>query len=111
MFTYSGTLGNTQHEICKGLYQSKQTIHSSLKKLEEAGLLELRYAANNRKKKEIFLTLKGVDIAEKTADKIMEAEQKALDDLAKQEQDVFLGLFGKYIGALRTELGQLRRWE
>lgn len=101
----------TQHEICKRLYQSKQTINSSLKKLEEAGLLELRYAANNRKEKEIFLTPEGVALAEKTADKVMEAEQKALAGLTESEQDVFLELFGKYIGALRTELGRFRSLE
>lgn len=98
----------TQRDICNRLHQPKQTVNTSLKKLEEAGLLGLRYAENNRKSKEVFLTPEGVLIAEKTADKIIEAERKALEHLTGKEQEAFLGLFGKYVDSLQIELDTFR---
>lgn len=101
----------TQRQICKQMHQPKQTINTSLKKMEEIGLLELRYASNNKKNKEIFLTPEGVALAEKTADKIIEAEQKALSNLTESEQDIFLNLFSTYIGSLRNELDKIHGLE
>lgn len=101
----------TQQEICKRLYQPKQTVNSSLKKLEESGLLELRYAKNSRKNKEIYLAAEGKILAEKTAGKIINAEQAALSELTESEQETFLKLFDKYIGALRTEFNSIRKRE
>lgn len=98
----------TQRDICERLHQSKQTINTSLKKLEEAGLLGLRYVENNKKSKEIFLTPEGILLAEKTADKIMEAERRALAGLSEEEQNTFFGLYDKFIKSLRTELEEVR---
>lgn len=101
----------TQRQICERLHQPKQSINTALKKMEENGLLALRYAANNKKNKEIVLTPEGLILAEKTADKIISAEQKSFCTLSDSEQETFLVLFGKYIGALRNELSEVRRLE
>ena len=47
----------TQSDICESLFLPRQTIHSAIKKLEEEGMLTLRYKEGNRNKKCGYATL------------------------------------------------------
>lgn len=75
----------------------------------DLGFIVLRYAKESKKIKEIFLTPEGVDFSEKTADKIIEAERRALSILSEKEQDVFIGQ--KYMEMLRNKLSVFRETE
>ena len=99
------TNGNTfsQSEICEALYQPKQTVNSSLKSLEAEGYLRL-YHEGDRRSKIVTLTKKGVELAQKTADKIIAAEQSALFALTEEEQQAFIDLFRKYTAALKSQM-------
>lgn len=99
----------TQSEICEKLFQSRQTIHSALKKLTEAGFLELKFAYDNRKSKQIFLTEQGTAFAKKSVDRVIRAEQNAFSILSEQEQNTFVTLFHKYVQQLKTEMDAIQK--
>ena len=98
----------TQSDICESLFLPRQTIHSAIKKLEEEGVLTLRYKEGNRKNKELALTKQGQLLAERTADQVIAAEERALSHLSEAERSRFLQLYQKYIGQLRKELAEVQ---
>ena len=87
----------TQSDICESLFLPRQTIHSAIKKLEEEGMLTLRYKEGNRKNKELALTKQGQLLAE-----------RALSHLSEAERSRFLQLYQKYINQLRKELTEIQ---
>ena len=98
----------TQSDICESLFLPRQTIHSAIKKLEEEGMLTLRYKEGNRKNKELALTKQGQLLAERTADQVIAAEERALSHLSEAERSRFLQLYQKYINQLRKELTEIQ---
>lgn len=93
----------TQKDICGAIYYPKQTVNSALKKLENEGYIVLSEMAD-RRSKQINLTPKGVKLAEKTADKIIEAELASLSGLSDTERETFIELFRKYTGLLKKNM-------
>ena len=74
------------HDICLYSGISKQTINSSLRKLEKEGVLYLRNV--DGRSKEAVLTEKGKELCAKTVGQLLEAEDRFLqkwdsDDLFK----------------------------
>ena len=59
----------TQSDICVALSQPRQTVNSSLKKLEREGLLALS-GEGGRHGKPVSLTPQGLELAEKTVDRV-----------------------------------------
>ncbi len=96
----------TQSEICSAIYQPKQTINSALKKLQNDGYIELK-EMSDRRSKQVVLTLKGKQLAEKTVDKVIIVEQKALSELTEEEQKTFIGLFRKYTDLFKNHIPEL----
>lgn len=97
----------TQKEICAQLYEPKQTVHSALKKLEEEGNIEL-LTARDRRSKLVRLTEQGARLAQKTADKIIEAELRAFAGLSETEQKTFIHLFRKYTDSFKKEMTEIK---
>ncbi len=93
----------TQSEICNILYQPKQTINTSLKKMEFDGYIELN-SNNDRRSKKVFLTEKGVELAGKTVDRVISMERDALSGLLDTEQETFVRLFKKYTKSLQENI-------
>ena len=89
----------TQSDMCAILGYPKQTVNSALKKLEQEGLLTLS-GGRGRGGRPIRLTETGMKLAEQTVDSVIEAEQKALLDLAADEQAQMLRLMRRYNDAL-----------
>ena len=83
--------------------QPKQTVHSALKRLEADGLLKLAHGGN-RKSKYVCLTDKGTRLAERTVDRIAEAEAEALLGLSDGEREALFSLLQKYNRLLRARL-------
>ena len=67
----------TQSDICNMMYMPKQTVNSSLKKMEAEGYIEL-LNINDKRSKQVCLTEKGVDLANNTVDIIISKENKSL---------------------------------
>ena len=93
-------------EICFYTGISKQTINSALRKLEEEEILYLK--PFNAKSKQVFLTDKGRKLAEKTAYRIMQAEDEIFASWEKEDVDKYLELTEKFLRALREKTENLR---
>jgi len=97
----------TQSDICGITYESKQTVNSALKKMEINGFIELIKNEDNMKKKFIHLTEKGLELAEKTADKILAAEENSIRAMGRDEMETLLRLYEKYIDILDKEMNDI----
>ena len=98
----------TQSEICHAIYYPKQTVNSSLKKLETNGYIQLKQISNHRNK-QIYLTPKGIQLSGMTVDKVMDIEHRALMELGNEEQEVFIRLFRKYTNILKNNMQKLTK--
>ena len=93
----------TQSDICNMMYMPKQTVNSSLKKMEAEGYIEL-LNINDKRSKQVCLTEKGVDLANNTVDIII---SKALSKMDKEEQALFINLFKKYKDLLKESFMEI----
>lgn len=96
----------TQSEICRAMYQPKQTVNTALKKLEADGCITLGCTAD-RRSKQISLTQKGVELAEKTVDRVIEIEKKTLSQFSDDEQKSLIALLQKYAALLKGNIDNL----
>ncbi len=97
----------TQSELCDMQYQPKQTVNSSLKKLEADGYLTLVHK-NNRRSKYIELTPLGEKLATNTAQQVIHIELETFATFTKEEQDTFLRLYERYADTLKNNLQQIQ---
>lgn len=92
----------TQSEICSLMYQSKQTVNSSLKKLFKDGYIEFSSSVGDRKRKPIVLTEKGERLCAESADIVISAETEALKCFSDEELAFFISLHKKYFDNLNN---------
>lgn len=90
---------------CTGL--SKQTVSSSLQKLESEGILAVFYADGRRKS--IRLTDKGVEYTKENVCLMIEAENNSLAVWSKEELERYCELTEKYINSMREFSKSLER--
>lgn len=93
----------TQSEVCHAMHEPKQTVNSALKKLERDGIIELLEMKDKRSKR-LHLTEKGEEFARETVDKVIAAEQHALEDMKEEEVDAFFELFRTFSKRLRENV-------
>lgn len=98
----------TQKEICETWSYSRQTVNSALKILEKDKLIKLEPLPANRKTKQIFLTEKGTELAEKVLLPLQEAEQAAFAKLSSTEREGLLSLLQKFNSELRREIDKIK---
>ena len=84
---------------------SKQTVHSALRSLEAGGYLRL--AALDGRRKGAALTEAGKALADRTAGRMMTAEQAVFDRWAPEDREAYLELTRRFLADLRTEFGKL----
>jgi len=96
----------TQSDICNMMCIPKQTVNSSLKKMEAEGYIEL-LSINDKRSKQVCLTEKGVDLANNTVDIIISKENNALSKMDKEEQALFINLFKKYKDLLKESFMEI----
>ena len=96
----------TQSDICNMMYMPKQTVNSSLKKMEAEGYIEL-LSINDKRSKQVCLTEKGVDLANNSVDIIISKENNALSKMDKEEQAIFINLFKKYKDLLKDSFMEI----
>lgn len=91
--------GCLQKNICEATLLSKQTIHSSVRKLEKDGYLFLK--SGKGRDMQIFLTPAGNALVEKKISLAIQAENQSFTDMTEEEQQEFLRLNKKYADSLR----------
>lgn len=107
---YSVYLGDgvtTQTAICEEWCAPMQTVNSSLKKMEKDELLALTKVEQNRRKKQIVLTPKGRELAEKLVVPLIKAENDAFSALNDEEQELLFSLTEKHLGLLKEEIEKM----
>lgn len=98
----------TQKDIATQIMFPKQSINSAIKSLEENGIVTLFQTGENKKEKMIQLTSKGKTLAEKTAMKIVEAENKAFGVLLDSDLENFLELFKRILEAMKNGVEKIK---
>lgn len=84
---------------------TKQTINSSLRKLEQARILTL--SASEGRKKRLILTEKGETLMAQTADRLMAMESAIFDAWPERDMQLFLELNQRYLIQLREKIKEL----
>lgn len=97
--------GCQQRDICGLACLSKQTIHSSVRKLERDGLLTL--SPGRGRDMHLWLTDVGRQVAKERVAPVIQIENSVFQELAPEEREELLRLMGRYRDSLREKLGQL----
>lgn len=93
-----------QNELSQIWLYSRQTVSSTLRQLEERGLITVGYASGSRREKQVDLTEDGARFAQTHIDPVMEMEKRALTALSEQERDAMLALIDRYTHLLNHEM-------
>lgn len=93
-------------EVCRRTGISKQTVNSAIRKLEKEGILYLEQSGARTKK--LSLTQKGKQLAERTALKVIKAENDILDSWTREDVEKYLEMTERFLTSLKEEV---RRWE
>ena len=84
---------------------SKQTMNSALRKLEAEDIVYLE--STGGRKKMVYLTAKGKEVAQNTVYKVLEIENEIFDSWTGQERTVYLELTHKYLTTLKRKVKEL----
>lgn len=90
-----------QKDLCNMWFCSKQTINSSLKKLEQQNIIQLVSVPENKKDKKVVLTNYGKKIAKELIEPAIEIEKKSFENIKKRRE--FLNLFKEYVEMMDKE--------
>lgn len=94
--------GCLQKDICQASCLPKQTVHSSIRKLEEEGYLTLQ--AGKGRNMHIYLTDTGRKFIEQKFYPVHRLESDAFSVMTEEECNKMLELYSKYITAMRAGL-------
>lgn len=85
--------GITQKTICAVSYFPKQTINSSLKKLEMDGIITL---VPKKRSKNITLTTAGREFVSNSIVKVRKAEHAALNGMTDEEKEILISTLDRF---------------
>ena len=97
--------GCLQRDICYEAFANKQTINSSIRKLEKEGYLYFKQGQG--RDKHIYLTETGKRFVEEHIYPVMQIENEAFADLEPEERRECLRLFKKYVGCFKEKIQRL----
>lgn len=102
----AGENGISQRDICVQMCIGKQTVNSSIHKLEREGVVELKSGSGCRCLL-AHLTPVGLELAERTIVPMVEAELAALREFDDRELELSLLLGRRYTDALRSHFADI----
>ena len=102
----AGENGISQRDICVQMCIGKQTVNSSIHKLEREGVVELK-SGPGRRGLLAHLTPVGLEFAERTVAPMVEAELAALREFDDRELELSLLLGRRYTDALRSHFADI----
>lgn len=91
--------GCLQRDICNASFISKQTVNSSIKKLEQSGILTL--TSGKGRDMHLHFTAAGKALAEEKIFPVIEMENQTFLEMPQKERQQLLGLSEKYVTRLR----------
>lgn len=89
-------------DICRLSGTSKQTINSSIRKLEGDGIVYL--AAHSGRKKMVCLTNQGKVMVAHTVAPLIEIENQIFASWTKEEQEQYIALTKRYLAVFRQKI-------
>lgn len=92
-------------DIVKMTGISKQTINSALRNMEKQGLISL--SAATPKTKNVILTPKGEELAERTVLRLMKAEDEIFASWSDEDVKKYLELNEKFLNDLKEKVDKL----
>lgn len=92
-------------EICRCSGLSKQTVHSSIRKLEQEGVVYLE--AIDGKSKRVCLTEQGKHYTEKTILRMMQMEDSVYGAWEEADLEKYLELTERFLLSLKEKAGQM----
>lgn len=92
----------TQKEICDFIFLNKQTVNSSVLKLQKDGYLRLQ--AGSGREMRILLTERGEQLVKEKMLPVIEAENKVFQSLTPSECDALISSTEKYLQLLRRNV-------
>lgn len=95
----------TQTEIYKYTLLNKQTVNSSVKKLNQDGLIEFQAGVGRELK--IHLTAKGETLVREKILPIEQAENEVFEEMTDNEHQEILRLMEKYLKSFRSKIVKL----
>ena len=97
-------LGNgcTQTDIYRYTLMNKQTVNSSVKRLQQDGLIE--FSPGTGRELKINLTATGADIVSKKVLPIEQAENEVFEEMTAEEHQQLLYLVGKYLESFKSKV-------
>lgn len=98
--------GCLQRDICRACSLSKQTVNSSVRRLEQDGIVT--FQRRTGRDQPIFLTEKGKRMAEEKIMPVMAMENRALEKMEESESRMLLELTRKYMAILGEMAGNLK---
>lgn len=99
--------GCTQTDIYRYTLLNKQTVNSSVKRLQQDGLIEF-FPGNGRELK-IKFTEKGVTVVREKVLPIEQSENEVFEEMTVEEHQQLLHLVGKYLESFKSKV--TARWE
>ena len=101
--------GCTQRDICRQFFLSKQTVHSSVRKLEREGILSL--LPGEGREVRVCLTDRGRDLAREKVLPVMEAERDASASISPEEWRTMMRLGKRWLAGFRAAAAERLRKE
>lgn len=92
-------------EICRLSGLSRQTVNSSIRKLEAQGIVYLEKVGS--KNKEVYLTAAGKALAERTVLRIQQAENAIFASWPIEDVEKYLDLTERFLTSLKAEAARL----
>lgn len=96
----------SQSSLKRRLGYSKQTISSSLRRLEKEGIIVRRRSKDDQRNNLIYLTKQGKEYAQPLLARLHEAERRAFQTLGEDECRVVLDAFHRLTSALASSTYQ-----
>ena len=95
----------TQKQLCELGFSSKQTVHSSIKRMVDKGVVELR--GDTPRTQRVYLTGYGRKQYEAHIQAVLAAEHEAVAIFTDEEQRQLTSAMKRYINALNENLSAL----
>ena len=92
-------------ELIKLSGVNKQTVNSSLRKLEQDDIVYLEPAGG--KSKRVCLTEKGFSTVHGTVDRVLDVEKKIYSSWSQEEWELYVKLTERYLCQLREEMKEI----
>lgn len=85
--------------------ENKQTVNSSLRKLEKENIVYLEPAGG--KSKRVCLTENGFDTVRKTVNRVIEAEKEIYSSWSRDEWELYVKLTERYLYQIREKMKEI----